>query len=141
MKVADVMTDRVELVGPETTVSELARRMRDDDVGVLPVAADERLVGVVTDRDIVVRALADGLNPDSVSARDIMTDRVLYCYADDSAEHVLENLGDVHVRRLPVVDRDKKLIGIVSLGDLAAGGSAGKAGEALKDISRAPPSR
>lgn len=137
MKIADVMTTNVEVIGPGAKLPEMARRMRDEDIGILPVADDDHLLGVVTDRDIVTRGLADGRDPNSLAARDVMSDGVLYCFADQSTSEVLDNLADVHVRRLPVVDRDKRLVGIVSLGDLAAAGPLTKAGKALREIRQA----
>jgi CBS domain-containing protein len=139
MNISDVMTPDVKLVNPDTGLPEIARRMRDEDVGAMPVADQDRLVGMITDRDIVVRALADGRDPSKLTARDVMTDAVLYCYQDQSTKEVLDNMSDIHKRRLPVVDRDKKLVGIVSLGDLAADGPGKRAGEALKDIASSPP--
>ena len=137
MKIADVMTTNVEMIGPDAKLPEIARRMRDEDIGILPIADDDHMLGVVTDRDIVTRGLADGRDPNSISARDVMSDGVLYCFADQSTSEVLDNLADVHVRRLPVVDRDKRLVGIVSLGDLATAGPLTKAGTALREIREA----
>ena len=136
MLISDVMTRDVDLIGPGTTLKEAACRMRDRDVGSLPVAESDRLVGMVTDRDIVVKGVADARDAGSTTAREVMSTNVLYCFDDQSVEDVLANMGDVQVRRLPVVDRDKKLVGIVSIGDLAKKGSAKKTGEALKDISK-----
>jgi CBS domain-containing protein len=110
--------------------------MRDNDIGSVPVVEDDRLVGMVTDRDIVVRVLADSGVVNGKTARDAMSPGVLYCFDDESVEAVLENMGDQQVRRLPVVNRDKRLVGVVSLGDLALSGKRKAAGEALQEISQ-----
>jgi CBS domain-containing protein len=136
MQIQDVMTADVSFVRPDTPILEIARKMREDDIGSTPVVDNDRLVGMVTDRDIVVRALADGGDVRSMTARDAMSPGVLYCFADETIEAVLENMGDQQIRRLPVVNRDKRLVGIVSLGDLALSGKRRAAGEALKDISQ-----
>ena len=135
MKIRDVMTADVSFVGPETSILEIARKMRDADIGATPVVENDRLVGMVTDRDIVVRAVAEG-EIGSKTARDAMSPRILYCFEDDTVESVLENMGDQQIRRLPVVNRDKRLVGVVSLGDLALSGKRKSAGEALKEISQ-----
>jgi CBS domain-containing protein len=135
MNVEKVMTTQVSWVTPETGIAEIARRMREEDIGSVPVAEDDRLVGMVTDRDIVVRAVADGGDVDRVRAKQVMSSRVLYCFADQSVADVLANMGDNQVRRLPVLNREKRLVGVVSLGDLSrAAGS--KSGSALKEISK-----
>jgi CBS domain-containing protein len=135
MLISEVMTRDVELVAPDTDLSSVACRMRDRDIGVLPVGDNDRLVGMVTDRDIVVNAIAAGLDPARTTAREVMSPKVLYCFEDQSVDEVLANMGAEQVRRLPVVNRHKKLVGIVSLGDLAKSGPNGKSGEALKEIS------
>jgi CBS domain-containing protein len=136
MKIKDVMTPDVSFVGPDTSILEIARKMREGDIGSTPVVENERLVGMVTDRDIVVRAIAEGGDVRTKTARDAMSPGILYCYADDSVESVLDNMGDQQIRRLPVVDSDKRLVGVVSLGDLALSGKRKAAGEALQEISQ-----
>jgi CBS domain-containing protein len=136
MDIKDVMTTDVSFVEPTTPILEIARKMRDHDIGSTPVVEDERLVGMVTDRDIVVRIIAEGGDVRTKTARDAMSPRVLYCFADESVEAVLENMGDQQIRRLPVVNRDKRLVGVVSLGDLALSGKSKAAGEALQEISQ-----
>jgi CBS domain-containing protein len=139
MKISEIMTPEVELVAPDTKLSEIARKMRDDDVGSIPVAENDRLVGMVTDRDLVIRGLAQGRDPANMSAREVMSNPIYYCYDDQTIEEVLDNMGDVHVRRLAVIDRDKHLVGIVSLGDLSRAGPVQQAGEAMKSIAESPP--
>lgn len=136
MNIRDVMTTDVSFVGPDTPILEIARKMRDHDIGSTPVVDNERLVGMVTDRDIVVRIVADGGDPRVKTARDAMSPGVLYCFDDESVEAVLENMGDQQIRRLPVVNRGKRLVGVVSLGDLALSGKRRAAGEALQEISQ-----
>ncbi len=114
MKIVDIMTRPVRTIGPDTPVREVAVLMAELDTGALLVSESDRLVGIVSDRDIVVRALAKGLNGDApVSA--IMSSEVRYCYEDQQAGHVAQNMADLQVRRLPVLDRQKRLVGVVSL--------------------------
>jgi CBS domain-containing protein len=135
MNVKDVMTRNVRTVPPEASIFQIAKIMRDEDIGAVPVADGDRLVGMVTDRDIVTRALADSSPSKNLSAREVMSDRVLYCFEDQGIEEVLANMGEQQVRRLPVVDKDKRLVGVVSLGDLSCAGPAARAGESLGQIS------
>ena len=135
MNIKDVMTRNVRTVPPDASIFQIAKIMRDEDIGAVPVADGDRLVGMVTDRDIVTRALAEVSPAKNLSARDVMSDRVLYCFEHQGVEEVLANMGEQQVRRLPVVDRDKRLIGMVSLGDLSCCGPAASAGESLGQIS------
>src|SRR5262245_63430317 len=108
MRVHERMTRKVSWVDPDMRVPEIARRMRDEDIGSVPVAENERLIGIVTDRDIVLRSLADGSDARESTARQVMSPKVLYCFEDDSVEDVLRNMGDNQVRRLPVITREKR---------------------------------
>jgi CBS domain-containing protein len=135
MQIRELMTAEVDFVGPETQVLEIARKMRDADIGSTPVVEQDRLIGMVTDRDIVLRVVADGGDPRSATARAAMSPKILYCFDDQTVDEVLENMGHNQVRRLPVVNRDKRLVGVVSLGDLVKASEA-KAGAALHDISQ-----
>jgi CBS domain-containing protein len=136
MKVKECMTPDVRLVTPTQTILEAAKMMADHDIGALPVADNDRLVGMVTDRDIAVRAVAQGRDS-STPVREIMTREVKYCYDDVSIDEVTRNMGEQRIRRLPVVNRDKRLVGILSLGDLAIEDQAkDEAGDALHGISR-----
>src|SRR5512138_1639146 len=108
MKIHQVMTPNVTVVSPTTAVAEIARKMRDEDIGATPVVDNERLIGVVTDRDIVVRVVASDLDVGSATASDAMSPKLLYCFDDQSVQEVLENMGANQVRRLPVVNRDKR---------------------------------
>jgi CBS domain-containing protein len=127
----------VSFVTPDTPVAEIARRMRDQDIGAVPVVENDRMIGMVTDRDIAVRCVASG-NVEAATARTTMSPRVLYCYEDQSVGDILENMAKQQVRRMPVVNRDKRLVGVVSLGDLSRK-SQRKAGESLKEISEPAP--
>jgi CBS domain-containing protein len=136
MKVREAMTQDVRLVKPDQPISEAARLMAELDIGALPVQDNDRLVGMITDRDIAVRAVAHGRGPDTAVA-DVMSREVKYCFEDQSIDEVTQNMGELRIRRLPVLTRDKRLIGILSLGDLAIDESArDEAGEALGGISR-----
>jgi CBS domain-containing protein len=129
------MTEHVSFVEPETQIPQIARRMRDEDIGSVPVVDNDRLIGIVTDRDIVVRAVAEGQDIRTVTAREAMSPKILYCYDDQSVEEVLESMAEQQVRRFPVVNRDKRLVGVISLGDLSKAAKK-KAGDALKEISQ-----
>lgn len=130
------MTRNVEMVEPASSLREAAEKMREGDFGVLPVFEEDRLIGMITDRDIVVRAVAEGKDPRQVQVRDVMTKSVLYCFEDQSLEEVADNLGENQIRRVPVLSREKRLVGILSLGDLARSkAEPGKVEEALLNIS------
>ena len=135
MRVSDCMTRGVEITSPQETICDAAKMMAECDAGALPVGENDRLVGVITDRDIAIRAVAEGKGPDA-KVRDVMSAEVRYCFEDDDVDEVLRNMGELQVRRLPVLSRDKRLVGIVSLSDLAMNGASATAGEALSDIAR-----
>jgi CBS domain-containing protein len=118
MKVKEAMSNDVLLVNPDQTIRDAAQMMIEIDAGVLPVAENDRLVGMITDRDIAVRAVALGKSPET-RVREIMSGEVLYCFDDEELAHVSRNMSDMKVRRLPVVNRDKRLVGLISVGDLA----------------------
>lgn len=136
MKIREAMTHDVRMVRPDQTIREAAHLMAELDIGALPVEDSDRLVGMITDRDIAVRAVAEGHGADTM-VRDVMTAEVKYCFDDQSVEEVTRNMGEQRLRRLPVVDRNKRLVGILSLGDLALDEDVqDEAGEALGGISR-----
>lgn len=135
MKVSEVMTRNVRIANAEETIQDAALIMAEIDAGVVPVAKDGKLVGMLTDRDIAVRAVSQGLGP-STKVTDIMSAEVKYCFEDEDLDHVCSNLGDQQIRRIPVLDRDKRLVGILSLGDVAVEAGGDDAGEALAAISR-----
>lgn len=109
--------------------------MADIDAGFLPVGENDRLIGIITDHDIAVRAVGTGRSADA-KVRDVMSDEVKYCYADDEVDAILDNMAKQQLRRLPVVDDDKRLVGVISITDLAANGEAKQSGEALGEIAR-----
>ena len=136
MKIRDVMSRDVQVATPETTLRQAAAVMKESDTGVLPVGEHDKLVGMITDRDIAVRAVAEGKGPDA-PVREVMTAEVKYCFEDEDTAHVAETMAQQQVRRLPVVNRDKRLVGIVSLGDLATEDRGGEAAhEALRGVSQ-----
>jgi CBS domain-containing protein len=135
MRVNEIMCPDVCIIGADETIREAAKMMGDVDAGVLPVSDGDRLVGMITDRDIAVRAVGAGKGPDT-RIRDVMSKEVLYCFEDEEVEHVVENMGEVQVRRLPVMNRQKRLVGIVSLGDVATVHSSEAAGLALSGIAQ-----
>ena len=138
MNVREVMTPNPRTCQPNSTIQDAALIMRDEDTGAVPVVEGGRVIGMVTDRDIVVRAVADGGEIERVTARQVMSASVLYCYESDNVAAVLRNMGENQVRRLPVVDRDKRLVGVVSLGDLSRAAHEKASGSALREISEKP---
>jgi CBS domain-containing protein len=120
MQLRDIMTHEVHVIPPDTSLRHAAQKMKGWDVGSLPICQDDKLIGVITDRDIAVRAVAEGVNPESGCVGDSMTADFIYCYDDEDVEQAAKLMEEKQVRRLPVMDRKtKRLVGIVSLGDLA----------------------
>lgn len=136
MKINDIMTRDVETITPEQTICDAARLMAQADCGAILVHDGDKLVGVVTDRDIAVRAIAQGM-PADTSVREVMTDNIRYCFEDEDIQHVAENMADHHVRRLPVMDRNKRLVGIVSLGNFASCTNANAGATLLRGVAQA----
>jgi CBS domain-containing protein len=122
MRVSEAMTREVRICTPGQPIREVARTMAAIDVGALPVGENDRLIGMITDRDIAVRAVAQGKGPDT-PVREIMSEHVEYCFDDEELDRVAQGMADVRVRRLPVVNREKRLVGILSLGDVARRGN------------------
>jgi CBS domain-containing protein len=118
MRVGSLMSGNVKTIAPDRTLRDAARMMLQTDIGVLPVAENDRLIGMITDRDIAIRGIAARMGPDAM-VRQAMTEDIKYCFEDEEIDHVAGNMADLQIRRLPVMNRDKRLIGIVSLGDLA----------------------
>ena len=135
MKVSEAMTRDVVLIHPNQSIREAAAVMEDCDIGFLPIGDGDRLVGMITDRDIAVRAVAKGMSPDT-PVREVMSKEVLYCFEDEDVPNVAKNMSEIQVRRLPVVDRGKKLVGILSIGDLARKTDSGTAGKAMAGIAQ-----
>jgi CBS domain-containing protein len=135
MRVSEAMSRNVRLAAPGQTIRDAAKIMADIDAGAIPVQDNDRLVGMITDRDIAVRAVAAGKGPDT-PVGDVMTRDIKYCYEDEELDHVAKNMGDIRVRRLPVVNREKRLVGIISLADLAVKQGARPAGKAVTGVSQ-----
>ncbi|MDB5454101.1 MAG: domain containing protein [Caulobacteraceae bacterium] len=136
MKVSQVMSAEVRICSPQDTIQKAARAMDDIDAGALPVGENDRLLGIITDRDMVVRAISEGMGADTPVA-EVMTDGIHYCFEDEDIDDVAQQMADLQVRRLAVMNRDKRLVGIVALGDIAQAGREGRdrGGEALREIS------
>jgi len=134
MKVSDAMSRDVQVASPTQSIRNAAQIMAKIDAGALPVGENDKLVGMITDRDIAIRAVAEGKSP-TTKVRDIMSEEVLYCFDDQDLDEVARNMSEMKIRRLPVVNRDKRLVGIISLGDLARNEDASKTGETVSHIS------
>ena len=135
MKISELMTSDVRTVTPEQPIREAARFMLNEDAGAMPVCDGEKLIGMVTDRDIAVRGVAEGLGPDT-PVRDVMTGEALFCWEDDDVDDVAAKMSDAQVRRFPVMSREsQRLVGIVSLGDLSQGDHDEAAQIALEGVS------
>ena len=134
MKVSEIMTRDVRLLSPDQTIREAASLMADADVGSLPVQENDRLVGMITDRDIVIRAVAQGKSADT-KVSEVMSKEMLYCFDTDEIDDVARNMGKAQVRRLPVVNSEKRLVGIVSLGDLARNDDPATIGRTVTKVS------
>jgi CBS domain-containing protein len=134
MRVAEVMNRNVKMASPNDSLQDVAKRMVSDDIGFMPVGDGDRLVGAITDRDIVARAVAQGRDGKTTKVGDIMSAEIKYCYDDEDVDHVVQNLGSLQLRRLPVVNREKRLVGIVSLADAARKVDPAGAGTGLSEI-------
>ena len=135
MNISQVMTKDVRVGSPDDTLQKAAQMMSDDDFGMLPIVDDNKLVGMLSDRDITIRAVAKGFSPNEHFVSEIMTQDVEFIHQDKSVEDAAQMMSDYQIRRLPVVDNDEQLVGIVSLGDLAISDDKA-AGEALESISQ-----
>ena len=136
MKVKDAMHKGVDWVSPDTPVIELAKLMRDHDVGAIPIGENDRLVGMVTDRDIVCKGLAqDNFNASSTTARDVMTAEIHCCRDDDDLAKAVRHMDELKVRRLPVINKSKRMVGILTLGDVSHSASADLLMECIKSVS------
>lgn len=124
-----------EWVDPQTPVAEIAARMRALDVGAIPIGENDRLIGMVTDRDIICRCVADGGDPNEMTARDVMTKGIVYCRDQDSIDDALSIMGSNQVRRLPVIDGNKRLVGMLSFGDISHAAEPRRAGELMAAVS------
>jgi CBS domain-containing protein len=137
LRVKDVMTPQAEVISPDATTEEAASLMKTLDIGVLPVCDEEGLVGILTDRDLVVRVLAVTRDPKAMLVGEAMTPSVVYCFEDDDVEHAGAVMAGQQIRRLPVLDRNRKLVGIVSVGDIAVHTQDHQlSGKVLEDVSQ-----
>lgn len=135
MKVTSVMHEGVQWVSPSTSIAEIARIMRDHDIGAVPVGENDKLIGMVTDRDLVCRMLADGRDPRKATARDVMTSGIAYCRAEQELDDALAIMQEKQIRRLPVIDKNKRMVGMLSLGDVSEGAKSQRAGDVLRAVS------
>ncbi|MES2978387.1 MAG: CBS domain-containing protein [Pseudomonadota bacterium] len=133
--VSEIMTRGVKALSPSDSVVMAARAMEELNVGVVPVCDGQKLVGMVTDRDITIRGVAHGLGGEGTRLEQIMSPQVQWCFEDESVDEVLNNMADGQIRRMPVVDREKRLVGMVTLGDVAAKAGHHDVGESLSEIS------
>jgi CBS domain-containing protein len=133
MNIQDCMSKDVQIASPDQTIRDAAQKMKEIDAGFLPVGENDRLVGMITDRDIAVRGVAAGKGPDT-PVREVMSKEVLYCFEDESIDAVSEKMAKQQIRRMPVLNHDKRLVGIISLGDISQQDRTGSA-EALSGIS------
>ena len=120
MQLREIMSTQVEVISPDIPLQQAAQRMREIDTGFLPVGENDRLVGTLTDRDIAVRAVADGRDPKATRVREAMSEKIVYCFDDQDTKEAAQIMGEHQIRRLPVLNRDKRLVGIVSRGDIAS---------------------
>ncbi len=135
MKVRQAMHAGVDWCAPDTPLSEIARIMRDDDIGAVPIGEKDRLIGMVTDRDIVCRGLANGRDPSSLTARDVMTEGIVYCMEEADLEDAIHLMENKQIRRMPVINDKKRMTGMLSLGDLSHAAGRELTGELAEAVS------
>jgi CBS domain-containing protein len=136
MKVKDAMHKGVDWVSPDTPVAELAKLMREHDIGAIPIGENDRLIGMVTDRDIVCKGLAEeSFDASNATARDVMTPGIYYCRDDDDLAKAVRHMEQLQVRRLPVINKSKRMVGILSLGDLSRSASGDLLSDWIKSVS------
>lgn len=136
MKVREIMTSNVECLSPESNLREIAQKMKSLDVGFMPVCENDRLVGTITDRDIVIRAIAESRDINNIQARDVMTRDIVYAFEDEDVKDVAEKMRDKDVRRILILDKSKRLVGVVSIGDISKVEEK-VSGKTLRDIAEA----
>jgi CBS domain-containing protein len=143
MRIAEIMTRNPEVVPSDSTLQDAALKMQELDVGILPISDGDRLVGTLTDRDITVRATAQGRNPTETQVREVMTPDVVYCFEDQDVSEAAKLMQERQIRRLPILSQEKRLVGIVSLGDVAVhSGAENVVSETIKQVSEpAEPNR
>jgi CBS domain-containing protein len=135
MKLREIMTSEVEVIHPNDTLQTAARKMHDRDIGFLPVCDGDRLIGVLTDRDLITRALAEGTESKAILGRDLVTSPAIYCFDDQNVDEAAKLMHDNQIRRLVILNRDKRMVGVISLGDLAMNIDDKKSGDVLQSVS------
>ena len=135
MKLNQIMTRDVEVIHPDDTLQTAAEKMRSRDIGFLPVCDGDRLIGVLTDRDLITRALAEGTESKAMLGRDLVTSPAIYCFDDQNVDEAAKLMHDNQIRRLVVLSRDKQMVGVISLGDLAISADDKLSGEVLQSVS------
>jgi CBS domain-containing protein len=135
MKVRDAMHRKAVWIAPDTSLSEIARTMREEDVGALPVGEDDRLIGMVTDRDVALRGFDESCDPLQMTARDVMSSPIYFCADDTELKDAVQIMEQRQIRRLPVINRDRRMVGILSMGDVAAVASPALCSEAMLAVS------
>lgn len=135
MKVGDLMSKDIEIINPDFSLQQAAEKMRNLDVGFLPIGENDKLVGTITDRDITIRATAEGLDPKRTKIRDIMTKKVVYCFEDQPLEEAVKKMEDNQIRRLTILNKDKRAVGVFSLGDLSVSGDGKIIREVIENVS------
>lgn len=142
MQVSECMSRDVTLANPQITIEEAAKEMKTGDFGAIPIGENGQLLGMITDRDIVVRSIAEGKEPKSTTVREVMSENVASCYEDQDVNEVIETMGERQIRRMPVLNREEKLVGMLAIGDVAQDDSQATAsGQALSQISRSSDSQ
>lgn len=134
MEISKAMHEHADWVSADTPVSEVARMMRTDDIGAVPVGRDDKLIGMITDRDIAMRVVAEGRNPDKTTAEEVMTEGIVYCRTHETVEDAIHLMDQRKIRRLPVIDDNKRLVGMLSLGDISHAVSRELSGELLHAV-------
>ncbi len=134
MQVSEAMHNGVEWVAPDVPIAQLARTMKEKDIGAIPVGENDRLIGMVTDRDIAIRAFANGRDPTSLTARDVMSAGIVYCRTDEAVEDAVRIMEMKKIRRLPVINNDKRMVGMLSIGDISHASSQDIAGELMHSV-------
>ena len=136
MQIREIMTRELDVIAPNSSVRDAALKMKELDVGAIPVCDGQKLAGLVTDRDITIRAVAEGRNPSEVRVAEVMSSDIAYCFEDETLEQAANLMESKQIRRLPILDQDRQLVGIVSLGDISVrSDEKTAAAEALEGIS------
>lgn len=134
MRIENVMHEGVKWVSPDTLVADVAALMKKEDIGAVPIGENDRLVGMITDRDLVTRVMTDGADARKLKVRDVMTKGIVYCRTDQSIEDAIHLMEDKKIRRLPVIDKDKRLVGMLSMGDISHHASREMSGQLVHAV-------